>query len=129
MNQTYAIWALRLGFAAMFGYSGVDILVHPTAWHWAIRGLPLFFQNIINTIGLDTYLMLQGIVELLFALIFLLWIWSRLTRLVALLVALEMATILLFVGIDSITFRDFGLLGAAIALFFLLKQQNASATK
>ncbi len=115
-----AVWSLRLGLAAMFGYSGIDILLHPTAWYWAVRGLPLFVQNIINTIGIDTYLMLQGASEVFFALVFLLWMWPRLTRVVALFAAVEMALILLMVGVDSITFRDFGPLGAAIALFFLL---------
>ncbi|OGZ56643.1 MAG: hypothetical protein A3H64_01825 [Candidatus Ryanbacteria bacterium RIFCSPLOWO2_02_FULL_45_11c] len=119
-NYTYAVWSLRLGLAAMFGYSGIDILLHPTAWYWAVRGLPLFVQNIINTIGIDTYLMLQGASEVFFALVFLLWMWPRLTRVVALFAAVEMALILLMVGVDSITFRDFGPLGAAIALFFLL---------
>ena len=119
-NYTYAVWSLRLGLAAMFGYSGIDILLHPTAWYWAVRGLPLFVQNIINTIGIDTYLMLQGASEVFFALVFLLWMWPRLTRVVALFAAVEMVAILLMVGVDSITFRDFGPLGAAIALFFLL---------
>ena len=77
-------------------------------------------QNIINTIGIDTYLMLQGASEVFFALVFLLWMWPRLTRVVALFAAVEMVAILLMVGVDSITFRDFGPLGAAIALFFLL---------
>src|SRR3989344_9403707 len=119
-NYTYAVWSLRLGLAAMFGYSGIDILLHPTAWYWAVRGLPLFVQNIINTIGIDRYLMLQGASEVFFALVFLLWIWPRLTRAVALLAAFEMGLILLMVGVDSITFRDFGPMGASVALFFLL---------
>ena len=119
-RTTYAVWSLRLGLAAMFGYSGIDILLHPTAWYWAVRGLPLFVQNIINAIGIDTYLMLQGANELFFALVFLCWVWPRLTRAVALLAAVEMVAILLMVGVDAVTFRDFGPLGAAVALFFLL---------
>lgn len=114
-------WSLRLGLAAMFCYSGIDILIYPTAWYWAVRGLPLFMQNSINAIGIDTYLMLQGASEVFFALVFLLWMWPRLTRVVALLAAAEMALILLMVGVDAVTFRDFGPLGAAVALFFLLR--------
>src|SRR3989344_3567736 len=79
-NQKKAVWSLRLGLAAMFGYSGVDILLHPTAWYWAVRGLPLFVQNIINAIGIDMYLILQGASEVFFALVFLCWVWPRLTR-------------------------------------------------
>jgi hypothetical protein len=37
-----------------------------------------------------------------------------------------MALILLFVGIDPITFRDIGLLGAAIALFIMSFQPPQS---
>src|SRR3989338_10247043 len=122
-RTTYAVWSLRLGLAAMFGYSGIDILLHPTAWYWAVRGLPFFVQNIINAIGIDTYLMLQGAGEVFFALVFLVWVWPRLTRVVALLAAVEMALILLMVGVDSMTFRDFGPLGAAVALFFLLQKK------
>ena len=126
-NQKYAVWSLRLGLAAMFGYSGIDILIHPTAWYWAVRGLPLFMQNIINLIGIDTYLMLQGASEVFFALVFLLWMWPRLTRVVSLLAALEMTLILWMVGVDAVTFRDFGPLGAALALFFLLSRNPGGA--
>lgn len=124
MDQKYVEWPLRLGLGAMFLYSGYDILIHPTGWYWAVRGLPLFVQNIINTIGIDIYLILQGASEVFFALVFLLWIWPRLTRTIALLAAIEMALILLMVGVDSITFRDFGPLGAAAGLFFLLRQPS-----
>jgi len=107
----------------MFGYSGIDLIWHPTGWHWAVRGLPMVFQNIINAIGINTYLQLQGVVELFFALVFLFWIWPKLTRFVALLAAFEMAFILLFVGVDLTTFRDFAPLGAAAALYFLLQDK------
>lgn len=128
MNQKYTEWSLRLGLVAMFGYSGTDILLHPTAWYWAVRELPAFVRDIINTVGIDTYLKLQGASEVLFALVFLLWVWPRLARIVALLAAVEMALILLMVGIDSITFRDFGPLGAALALFFLLSVTTTNQT-
>lgn len=128
MNQKYVEWSLRLGLGVMFLYSGIDILLHPTAWHWAVRGLPFFIQNIINAIGIDAYLVVQGASEAFFALVFLLWAWPRLTRVVALLAAFEMALILLFVGVDSITFRDFGLLGAAAALFFMTFHDTSIAS-
>ena len=111
----------------MFTYSGLDIIMHPTAWYWAVRGLPLFIQNIINTIGIDIYLQLQGISELLLGIVFLAWFLPRwLIRIAALVAAIEMASILLLVGVDSITFRDFGLVGAGAALFFLMAQKQAS---
>ncbi len=119
MNNKKAIWSLRLGLGVMFLYSGIDIILHPTAWYWAVRGLPLFIQNIINTVGIDTYLKLQGASELILAIAFLAWFLPRwITRIAALAATVEMAAILLLVGVDFITFRDFGLVGAGAALFF-----------
>ncbi len=124
-EQKYIEWSLRLGLGLMFLYSGIDILLHPTAWHWAVRGLPLIVQNTINTIGIDTYLKFQGASEVFFGLVFLSWVWPRLTRVIALLATIEMAAILLMVGVDSITFRDFGLLGAAVALFLMMSRNTS----
>ena len=54
------------------------------------------------------------------AAVFLAWFLPRgAIRIASGLAALEIAGILLFTGIDLITFRDIGLLGAALALFFL----------
>jgi len=111
---------LRLGLGAMFVYSGSDILLHPTGWIWAIRGLPVAFQNAINAVGVVNYLRVQGAGELLLAAAFLGWFlpfWT--VRSAALLAAIEMAGILLFVGVDAQTFRDIGLFGAAMALWIL----------
>ena len=117
----YAMWMLRLGLAATYLYSGYDLFMHPGSWHWAVRGLPIFIQNIIDAIGIDTYLQFQGATELLFAIVLLVWFLpKKLARVVSALIMLEMIGILLLVGIDPITFRDFGLVGAAAALFFLL---------
>ena len=113
-------WALRLGFGFMFLYSGIDLIRYPTGWYWAVRPLPWAIQNIINTqIGLDRYLQIQGGVELLFAFVFFAWFLPRfMLKAVSVLVAIEMAAILLLVGIIGDSFRDIGLLGGAIALFW-----------
>lgn len=119
-QKNYAEWALRLGLGIMFLYSGLDILMHPTAWYWAVRGLPLFIQNAINAIGIDIYLKLQGIGELVLACALLGWFLPRrITAVVALAATAELALILLFVGVNYITFRDIGLLGAALALVIM----------
>ena len=123
-------WALRIGFGFMFLYSGIDLILHPTGWYWAVRPLPWVIQNIINTqIGIDRYLQTQGSIELIFALVFFAWFLPKwIVKIVSLLVVIEMAAILLLVGIGGDTFRDIGLLGAAIA-FFLMdngKQGNGS---
>jgi len=113
--------ALRLGLGCTFLYSGLDLIRHPTGWYWAVRPLPAAIQNLMNaTIGIDQYLRTQGVVEVIFALVFLGWFLPRwIVKIVSLIVAFEMAAILLFVGIGGDTFRDIGLLGAALALFFM----------
>lgn len=121
-------WALRLGLGFLFLYSGLDLLRHPTGWYWAVRPLPAAIQSIINnSIGIDQYLRMQGIGELIFAAVFFGWFLPRwIVKIVSLLVALEMAAILLLVGISGDTFRDIGLLGAALALFFLKRSQHGT---
>ena len=112
---------MRLGLGVMYAYSGYDIFVHPTAWYWAVRPLPQFLQVIINNqIGINNYLKIQAIGELALAFLFFAWFlpW-RFVRAASALAALEMVLILWLVGVDAITFRDIGLLGAALALLAL----------
>lgn len=115
-------WVLRFGFGCMFLYSGIDLIRHPMGWYWAVRPLPWTVQSIINNqIGIDQYLRAQGAVELLFALVFFAWFLPRwMVSVVSALVALEMAAVLLLVGIIGDTFRDIGLLGGAVALVAFL---------
>ena len=126
MKKVNPVWALRAGLGAMYLYSGYDIVKHPTAWYWALRALPQSTQGIINNhLGIDNYLIAQGTGELLFALILFAWfVPKRFVKWVAALTAAEMFLILVLVGVDSITFRDVGLLGAAVALFLLLKDDK-----
>jgi hypothetical protein len=123
-QKKFPEWTLRLGLGCMFLYSGLDLLRHPTGWYWAVRPLPMVIQNLINTsIGIDRYLQMQGIAELIFAAVFFAWFLPKwMVKIVSLLVAAEMAAILLLVGLSGDTFRDIGLLGAALALFFIAKR-------
>lgn len=114
-------WVLRASLGLMYFYSGIDLIRHPTAWYWAVRPLPTIVQNVINKIGIEQYLRFQGVGELALAAVLLFKFMPRvLVILVAGLMVLEMAAILLFVGVDAITFRDIGLLGAALALYVIL---------
>lgn len=113
-------WLLRLGLGAMYLYSGYDLFVNPRHWYgfvpaWFSRAIvPEVFPSI------DVYLKLQGAGELLIGLLFLAWfLRRRWVRVAALAAVAEMALIIGFVGVDPITFRDIGLLGAALALLAL----------
>lgn len=113
-------WVLRIGLGGMYLWSGFDIIRHPKSWYWAIRPLPQFIQDVIGSIGIDTFLVIQGAGELLLALLLLLpFLPRRLLRWVAFLNALEIALILLLVGVDAVTFRDIGVLGGAVALWLI----------
>ena len=109
---------LRLGLAGTYFYSGWGLLTNPAEWQWAIQSLPTSVQSPIIFVGIERYLRTQGTVELLLALVFLAWFLPRkLVRIAALCAALQMASITLLVGINTETFRDIGLLGAALALY------------
>lgn len=118
LQKISAEWPLRFGLGAMYLYSGIDLIRHPTAWHWAVRPLPMVIQNFINTqIGINQYLVLQGIGELALAFFLIAWFLPRaFSFIAALLTVIEMTLIIVLVGVDAVTFRDIGLLGAALAL-------------
>ncbi len=132
MNKNKMVeWALRLGLGGMYLYSGYDIFMHPTGWTWALRPLPQFIQSTINsTVGNITYLKIQGAGEFLLGLALLMWFLPRVVGKVAgLISAIEIFLILLLVGIDSVTFRDIGVLGASLGLWFLLMEDTPYAPR
>ena len=115
-----AEWALRLSLGAMYLYSGIDIVRHPSAWTWAIRSLPAWINGPITTFGVENFLYVQGVVEIILGALLLGWfVPKKVVRYIGLISALEMAAIVLLVGIDAVTFRDIGLIGAGLALFLI----------
>ena len=98
-------WALRAGLGAMYVYSGIDIIRHPTAWYWAVRPLLKWFPasvqaNLGQPEMLNRYLVFQGIVELVLAILLLAWFLPKfLARWSALITTLEFAAILLLIPI------------------------------
>lgn len=120
-------WALRLSLGLMYIYSGFDLFYYPHHWYGFV---PQWFSRMVTEIvSIEFYLRFQGIGEFVIGLLFLAWFSGKWGVQVASgLAALEMALILLFVGIDPITFRDIGLLGAALALLLLSIKNNAGTT-
>ena len=110
--------SLRLGFGLMYLYSGFDLISHPAHWYGFA---PPWFERLISTfISMDSYLRLQGAGELLIAFLLLAWFLPRWgMRIASGLAFIEIIGILLFAGIDPITFRDLGLLGGMISLGIL----------
>lgn len=108
--QKFGLWVLRLGLSATYLYSGIDLIFNPINW---IGYLPNWFKGLLP-VAPELYLKGQGIVELLFVLSFL---TGKGIKWAALLSALEMFGILIFYGIDGISFRDMAIFGAALSLF------------
>lgn len=126
-------WVLRITLGFTYLYSGQDLVRHPTAWIWAI---PFWLREIMGVV-LDVlfYIRIQGVIEVLFALVLLVWfIKGRWVRYVAFLSLLEFAAILILAFSPfsetnfTVTFRDIGLLGSALALFILLLRKEYGTT-
>src|SRR3989344_3151506 len=115
-NFSYHI--LRLGLAVTFIWIGVMILRDPAGWAgflnpWAFelaeRVLPFSIGNALKaTAILD--IALGGLL-----------LFNIFTRVAAFLAAADIAVILITSGIDGVTVRDIGLLGAALALIFFAR--------
>jgi hypothetical protein len=126
-------WALRIGLGLTYLYSGSDLIIHPTAWYWA---LPYWLkQTITSVVPLNTYLQIQGSIEIIFALILLAWfVKPKIVYWVAVIASLEFSIILLLALIPwseanfLVTFRDIGLLGASAALASTLKQKVSGSS-
>jgi len=131
LQRIKPVWALRISLGLSYLYSGYDLFMHPTGWYWAIRPLPEFAQTVINdVIGTDLYLRTQGIAEMGMALLFFAWFLPKIgVRVAAFLSALQMALILIFVGLTLETFRDIPTLGASLAVFLMTFKKHGSTTK
>lgn len=118
LQKIHPIWSLRIGLGLMYLYSGYDLMANPQHWYGFA---PKWFSQAVNTVGsIEMYLRLQGGAELIIGIVFLGWFFGRrVVQIASLVAALEMLVILVFVGIDPITFRDIGLLGSALALFII----------
>lgn len=114
---------LRLGLGLMYLYSGYDLVVNPQHWYGFV---PRWFSQAVTQVSsVESYLRFQGTGEIVIGLIFLGWFFGRRwVRIASLVAAAEMALILLFVGIDPITFRDIGLLGAALAMLAIARHDS-----
>ena len=105
---------LRIGLAGTFTYSGINSLLNPTSWigyipQW-IEGVPFLTREL--------FLTLHGSFEIILAIALLIGLYKKLVTLLAF---LSIAAIIIFSGIDDVTFRDFGLLAAAYALLLLTR--------
>lgn len=115
MRSSVQIWVLRLSLGLMYLYSGVDLVLRPDAWEGFVP--EWLYQWLGSSHRVFLFLQLQGVGELVLAFLFLAWfLGDKILRFAGALCAIEMALILVVIGIDNVTFRDIGLLGAGLAL-------------
>lgn len=118
MKRTYAEWPLRLGCGLVNLYASYFLLTDPARYH---KYVPAWLANATNGVAsIDAYLQLQGLGELTIAILLISWLFPRwCVRAGATLHALQMTLILAFIGVNSETFRNVGLLGAALSLMVM----------
>jgi len=110
----------------MYLYSGFSLLFHPASWTWAVPGW--FSEIVTQFLALELYLRLQGATELLLALVLIGWFMPKIfVKMVAIISSLEFLFILLFSPQFAITFRDIGLLAAAITLLILAFRSSGNS--
>jgi hypothetical protein len=119
-----AEWPLRLGCGCVNLYAGFFLLTDPVRFYTYVPG---WLSHVANAVAsVDTYLRLQGIGEIIIAVGLLGWFFPRwCVRLASTLLTVEMLLILLCVGVNAVTFRNIGILGAALALLLSSYQDSA----
>src|SRR5437867_1468618 len=107
-------WPLRLGCGCVNLYSGSFLLTDPTRYY---QYVPNWLSQVANAVAsVDAYLRLQGIGEIMIALCLFGWFFPRwCVRMASTLLTVEMTLILIFIGVDAVTFRNMGILGAALS--------------
>jgi len=105
---------IRIGLGAVFLYAGISALINPMAW----VGFVPSWVSVITT----PFVFLAGhaVFQILIAIVLFSGVKLRVAASIAF---IDILGILVFFGVDDVTFRDFGLLTAAAALFFLSRPQ------
>lgn len=104
---------LRFGLGMSFLYRGLAMIQNPTEWTNIIPSWTLTF------FGGNIFLYLMGALCIFLALGFFTGI---LLKWISLAGALYLTLLLIFVGMNESNFRDFGLMTASLATYFLAKE-------
>lgn len=127
-EKALAAWVLRIGLGFTNLYAGIFLILDPPRYY---KYLPEWFLGALPpAISVDFFLRAQGVMELLIAFMLISWFLGKgWVRTATILYALEMSLIIVFIGVDPVTFRNIGLLAGAVALLFLvLKKEPASVS-
>jgi len=109
----YSYLALRIGLALVFLWFGIDKFLHPG--YWADAWLPRSIADIVERIGLsrNEFMYLNGIFEIIIGTSIISTIFIRFFAAAA---VVFLISVFIFHGFNEIIVRDFGLIGALVAL-------------
>lgn len=111
--NTLPRWLLIFGLAFVFGYFGIDKLIHPELW---TQWMPVWMDGLMG-FSTEGWVKVIGIVEIILA-AGLVIPWPGTQRIAAGLSVFHLAAILTQTGWNDIAVRDIGLLAMALALTF-----------
>jgi uncharacterized membrane protein YphA (DoxX/SURF4 family) len=111
-QQEIGVIVLRLGLAAVFLWFGFSQVLESVNW---VSWVPEWAVNLLH-IPPAMIVLLNGSFEIIAGGLLAL---NILTRWVALLLALHLVVLVFDIGLTAIGVRDFGLMAATFALFFL----------
>jgi len=115
-NKSYEKIILRIALGLTFLYAGFNSIGHPENW---VGFVPVWVENFIDPL---IFLKVHAIGEIILGLGLISGIYLPIF---SGLIALDLLALLIFYGIDDITFRDIGLFGAAVVLFLLSIKRQA----
>lgn len=106
---------LRLGVGFVLVYAGINTLIYPEFWTQFVPG----WMTAIMPIG--TFLVVYSIFELIlgFAILF-----GRLLATASMIAFWNMIFILVFYGVNHVSFSGFGVALASLALFFIVIKER-----
>lgn len=108
--KDYAPALVRIGVGIVFFLFGISQITRPQTW---LAWLPNFVGNLPFT--QITFLILTGIFNLIVGVLLIIGIF---TKIAALLSSLHLIGVIISLGYNDISIRDFGLLLAALSIFF-----------
>ncbi|OHB16831.1 MAG: hypothetical protein A2913_00635 [Parcubacteria group bacterium RIFCSPLOWO2_01_FULL_40_65] len=99
----------------VFLWFGIDKFINPE--YWVNAWLPSWFQGILAGLGIENlnFIYINGISEIVIGLGFL---FNLFIKLFAFLTILFLLFVIFSFGLNEVTVRDVGLIGAALALLF-----------
>lgn len=108
-------FVLRVGLGLTLIYAGAHIMGDTVTWSGFI---PPWLYKLMSP---SLFLTIHGIGELILGVLLLAGFFIPT---ISILTFLDMLSIMVFYGVDDISFRDFGLMMAALALFLLVRKRE-----